>query len=103
MAFLEKLFGSNEREIIGFRPLVETINTFEPALQALSDDALKGKAQEFKKRLSPPTGGGETLDDILPEAYAVVREVARRVIGERHYDVQMLGGIALHHGRSEEH
>ena len=102
MAFLEKLFGSNEREINRFRPLVETINTFEPALQALSDDALKGKAQEFKKRLSPPTGGGETLDDILPEAYAVVREVARRVIGERHYDVQMLGGIALHHGKIAE-
>src|SRR3990167_5452578 len=102
MAFLEKLFGSNEREINRFRPLVETINTFEPALQALSDDALKGKAQEFKQRLSPPTGGGETLDDILPEAYAVVREVARRVIGERHYDVQMLGGIALHHGKIAE-
>src|SRR3989344_267152 len=102
MAFLEKLFGSNEREINRFRPLVETINTFEPALQALSDDALKGKAQEFKKRLSPPTGGGETLDDILPEAYAVVREVARRVIGERHYDVQLLGGIVLHHGKIAE-
>jgi len=98
MAFLEKLFGSNEREINRFRPLVETINTFEPALQALSDDALKGKAQAFRERLA----AGETLDDILPEAYAVVREVARRVIGERHYDVQMLGGIALHHGKIAE-
>src|SRR3989344_3158188 len=98
MAFLEKLFGSNEREINRFRPLVETINTFESALQALSDDALKGKAQVFRDRLAT----GETLDDILPETYAVVREVARRVIGERHYDVQMLGGIALHHGKIAE-
>ena len=98
MAFLEKLFGSNEREINKFRPLVETINAFEPALKALSDDELKGKAASFKGRLA----AGETLDDILPEAYAVVREVAERVIGERHYDVQLLGGIALHNGKIAE-
>src|SRR3990167_6033516 len=98
MAFLEKLFGSNEREINKFRPLVETINAFEPALKALSDDELKGKAASFKGRLA----AGETLDDILPEAYAGVREGAERVIGERHYDVQLLGGIALHNGKIAE-
>lgn len=98
MAFLEKLFGSNEREINKFRPLVEEINAFETTLKALSDDELKGKAQMFRDRLK----AGETLDDILPEAYAVVREVASRVIGERHYDVQMLGGIVLHHGKIAE-
>ena len=98
MAFLGKLFGSNEREINKLRPLVEKINACEPAVQVLSDDALKNKTEEFKKRLAE----GETLEDILPEAYAVVREVARRVIGERHYDVQLLGGIALHRGKIAE-
>lgn len=98
MSFLEKLFGSNEREVERFRPLGEKINTYEGAMQALSLDELKGKTEVFKKRLT----AGETLDDILPEAYAVVREVAKRVIGERHYDVQMLGGIALHHGKIAE-
>jgi preprotein translocase subunit SecA len=98
MSFLEKIFGSNEREINKFRPLVEEINAFEPAMQTLSDDAIKGKVQIFKDRLAQ----GETLDDILPEAFAVVREVAKRVIGERHYDVQLLGGIALHHGKIAE-
>lgn len=98
MAFLEKLFGSNEREISKFRPLVEEINTYEPVIQVLSDDELKSKTEEFKKRLVE----GETLDNILPEAYAVVREVAKRMIGERHYDVQLLGGIALHHGKIAE-
>ncbi len=98
MSFFEKIFGSNEREVNRFRPLVEATNAFEPALQTLSDDALKNKAQEFKDRLAK----GETLDDLLPEAFAVVREVAKRVIGERHYDVQLLGGIALHHGKIAE-
>ncbi|MEI8096789.1 MAG: preprotein translocase subunit SecA [Candidatus Moraniibacteriota bacterium] len=98
MSFFEKIFGSNEREISKFRPLVEEINTFEPALQGLTDDALKAKAQEFKDRFTK----GETLDDLLPEAFAVVREVAKRIIGERHYDVQLLGGIALHHGKIAE-
>src|SRR3990167_1407139 len=98
MSFFEKLFGSNEREINKLRPLVEHINVFEPTLQTLSDDDLKGKTEEFKKRLSQ----GATLDDILPEAFAVVRETAKRVIGERHYDVQLLGGIALHYGKIAE-
>ena len=98
MSFLEKLFGSNEREVNKLRPIVEKINTFEATLQNLSDDELKQKTADFKKRLAD----GATLDDILPEAYAVVRETAKRVIGERHYDVQMLGGIALHQGKIAE-
>lgn len=98
MSFLEKLFGSNEREINKLRPLVERINTYESSVVALSDEALKHKAEEFRKRLAD----GETLDDLLPEAYAVVREVAKRVIGERHYDVQLLGGIVLHKGKIAE-
>lgn len=98
MSFLEKLFGSNEREVNKFRPLVEKINSFESTLESLSADELKKKTEEFRKRLT----AGETVDDILGEAYAVVREVAKRVIGERHYDVQMLGGIALHHGKIAE-
>lgn len=98
MGFLEKLFGSNERVVEKMHPLMEKINACEPALQSLSDEALKGKTTEFKERLTR----GETLEDILPEAYAVVREVAKRVIGERHYDVQLLGGIALHQGKIAE-
>ncbi|MDD2766521.1 MAG: preprotein translocase subunit SecA [Candidatus Moranbacteria bacterium] len=98
MSFLEKLFGSNEREVNKFRPLIAKINVFDEPLRLLSEEDLKGKAQLFRERLTQ----GETLDDILPEAFAVVREVAGRVIGERHYDVQMLGGIALHHGRIAE-
>ncbi|MFZ2299959.1 MAG: preprotein translocase subunit SecA [Candidatus Moraniibacteriota bacterium] len=98
MSFLQKVFGSNEREISRFRPLVEKINVCESALKPLSDEDLKDKARVFKERLA----GGETLDDILPEAYAVVREAAHRTIGERHYDVQLLGGIALHHGKIAE-
>lgn len=98
MSFLEKLFGSNEREVDRLRPIVEKINAFEVTIQGLSSPELKQKAAAFKARLST----GESIDDILPEAYAVVREVAKRVIGERHYDVQMLGGIALHHGKIAE-
>jgi len=98
MSFLEKLFGSNEREINKFRPIIAEISAFDTAFQSLTDEELKGKAGEFKARLAQ----GETLDDILPEAFAVVREVAGRVINERHYDVQMLGGIALHHGKIAE-
>lgn len=98
MSFLEKLFGSNEREVNRLRPLVDKINTFDSAMQALSLDELKHKTVSFRERLA----SGETLDELLPEAYAVVREVAKRVIGERHYDVQMLGGIALHRGKIAE-
>jgi len=102
MIFFKKLFGSNEREIAKFQPIVDQINSFEPQIRKLSDEELKGKTKEFRERLNPPAGGGESLDDLLPEAFAVVREAADRVINERHFDVQMLGGIALHQGRIAE-
>lgn len=80
------------------KPIVEKINAFESSIAKLSDEELKGKTEEFRLRLEK----GETTDDILPEAFAVVREAAKRVIGERHYDVQMLGGIVLHQGKISE-
>ncbi len=98
MSFFQKLFGSNEREIARVRPLVDTINSHDGAIAALSDDALRAKTNEFRTRIA----GGEALDAILPEAYAVVREAARRAIGERHYDVQLIGGIVLHRGTIAE-
>ena len=92
----KSLFGdSNAREIKKLQSIVDQIATFEPALEKLDDDALKAKTDEFRNRLS----NGETLDDILPEAFATVREAAKRAIGQRHYDVQMMGGIVLHQGR----
>ena len=102
MALFSKIFGSNEREIRKLQPIVDSINSFEEKIKILSDEQLKGKTNEFRERVNPPAGGGETLDDILPEAFAVVREVAKRVIGERHYDVQLMGGIALHRGTITE-
>jgi preprotein translocase subunit SecA len=94
-----KIFGTqNERELKSIEPLVRKINSLEPSIHALSDDALRGKTDEFKARLKK----GETLDDLLPEAFAVVREAALRVIGQRHYDVQLIGGITLHRGRIAE-
>ena len=101
MALFSKIFGSNEREINKLRPIVEKINSFEDVIIKLSDDQLTGKVQEFRTRLNPSTGS-ETLDDILPEAFAVVREVAKRVNDTRHFDVQMIGGIALHRGTITE-
>ncbi|MEX2271910.1 MAG: preprotein translocase subunit SecA [Vicinamibacterales bacterium] len=92
---LAKVFGTqNERELKKLSPAVAGINAFEPALQALRDEQLKAKTAEFRGRLA----GGETIDDLLPEAFAVVREAGRRVIALRHYDVQMIGGMALHRG-----
>ncbi len=98
MSFFQKLFGSNEREIAKIRPLVDVINSHDAVTTTLSDAALQAKTDEFRKRLS----SGETLEDILPEAYAVVREAARRAIGERHYDVQLIGGTVLHRGTIAE-
>jgi preprotein translocase subunit SecA len=98
MAFFSKIFGSNEREIKKLQPTVEAINALEKNMMALSDEDLKDKVKEFRSRVEK----GETLEDILPEAFAVVRETAKRVIGERHYDVQLLGGIALHRGMITE-
>ena len=78
--------------------MVKKINDLEPDMQKLSDKELRGKTDEFKKRLEK----GETLDDLLPEAFAVVREAAKRVLGMRHFDVQLIGGIILHQGRIAE-
>lgn len=99
MGFLEKLFGSdNDREVKRLMKQVDEIEALEPQMQALSDDQLRAKTQEFKDRLAK----GETLDDILNEAFAVVREAAVRTLGMRHYPVQLLGGIVLHGGRIAE-
>jgi preprotein translocase subunit SecA len=96
---LNQIFGSkNDREIKSILPIVEKINSLEASLTPLSDQALADKTQEFKKRL----GAGETLDDILPEAYAVCREMSRRKLNMRHFDVQLIGGIILHRGRIAE-
>ncbi|MBE7038353.1 MAG: preprotein translocase subunit SecA [Ruminococcaceae bacterium] len=95
----EKIFGTySEREIKRIRPIVDKINSLEESIQKLSDDELKGKTLEFKSRLN----NGETLDDILPEAFAVVREASIRTLGLRHFDVQLIGGIVLHQGRIAE-
>jgi len=94
-----KLFGGdNERYLAQIKPLVGKINDLEPVISALSDDQLREKTVEFKQRLSD----GAKLDDLLPEAFAVVREAAKRTLGQRHYDVQLIGGITLHEGRIAE-
>ncbi|MDI6753101.1 MAG: preprotein translocase subunit SecA [Thermodesulfobacteriota bacterium] len=96
---LQKIFGSkNEREINRLKPLVKAINDLEPAVANLSDSQLQAKTGEFRERLSR----GETLDDLLAEAFAVVREAARRTLGQRHFDVQLVGGIVLHEGKIAE-
>ena len=99
MKLVEKVFGTHsERELKRIAPIVDKIESYREAMGELSDDQLKEKTKEFKKRL----GEGETLDDILPEAYAVVREAAKRVLGTEHYRVQLIGGIILHQGRIAE-
>ncbi len=99
MAFLTKILGDpNERFLKSLQPIVERINALEPEFAKLSADALRAKTAEFTQRLA----GGEPLDDLLPEAFAAVREAARRSIGQRHFDVQLLGGIALHQGKIAE-
>ncbi|KYO66544.1 preprotein translocase subunit SecA [Thermovenabulum gondwanense] len=95
----KKIFGStNEKEIKKLMPIVEQVNNWEPKIRVLSDTELSAKTIEFKERLSK----GETLDELLPEAYAVVREAAKRTLGMRPFDVQILGGIVLHQGRIAE-
>ena len=99
MNLMEKMFGTHsEREIKRITPLVDKIEALRPAMQALSDEQLADKTKEFKERLA----NGETLDDLLVEAYAVVREAAVRVLGMEHYRVQLIGGIVLHQGRIAE-
>ena len=96
---LTKIFGSrNDRLLKQYRKTVERINALEPGLEGLSDDALKAKTQEFRERLA----SGTELDALLPEAFAVVREASKRVMKMRHFDVQMVGGIALHNGKIAE-
>ncbi len=96
---LTKIFGSkNDREIKALRRIVEQINQLEPSVEPLTDSELRGKTEEFKERYAK----GETLDELLPEAFAVCREGAKRVLGERHYDVQLIGGIVLHQGKIAE-
>ncbi len=97
--FAKSLFGSsNDRYVKSIMKVVDKINAFEPEIEPLSDDELKAKTPYFRERVA----NGETLDDILPEAFAVVREAAKRTLGQRHYDVQMVGGIVLHRGEISE-
>src|SRR3990167_611463 len=99
MSLLTKIFGDpNAKVIKTMQPLVDKINALEPEFTALSDDQLKTKTPAFKERLAK----GETLDDLLPEAFAAVREASRSLTGRRHFDVQRLGGIALHRGHIAE-
>src|SRR5882757_4140451 len=94
-----KMFGSaNERRIKAYRPRVDAINALETELAALSDDALRARTEAFRKGLDE----GKTLDDLLVPAFATVREGAKRTIGQRHFDVQMIGGMILHEGKISE-
>jgi preprotein translocase subunit SecA len=96
---IKKIVGSkNERELKRIQPLVRQINLVEAEVSPLSDDQLRAKTSEFKERM----GRGESLEEILPEAFAVVRETSKRTLGERHYDVQLIGGIVLHEGKIAE-
>ena len=99
MGLIQKIFGTHsENELKRIYPIVDAIEALEPEMQKLSDNELRDKTREFKERLA----GGETLDDILPEAFAVVREAAYRSLGMKHYRVQLIGGIILHQGRIAE-
>lgn len=96
---IKKIFGDpNEKELKNIRPIVDKINALEPDMERMSDANLQAKTSEFKLRLQK----GETLDDILPEAFAVVREASKRVTGMRHFDVQLIGGVVLHRGKISE-
>ena len=99
MNFVEKVFGTHsDRELKYIYPIIDKIEKLRPTMQAMSDDELKDQTRKFKERLA----AGETLDDILPEAFATVREAAKRVLNMEHYPVQLIGGIVLHQGRIAE-
>ncbi len=94
-AVARQIFGTrNDRVLKGLRRIVTTINDLESSLTDLTEDQLRAKTHEFKGRIVE----GETLDDLLPEAFSVVREAAKRTLGERHYDVQLMSGLVLHDG-----
>src|SRR5579872_3408213 len=96
---LARLFGSaNERRIKAYRPRVEAINALEKDIEALSDEGLRARTEDFKRQLAE----GATLDDILVPAFATVREAAKRTLGQRHFDVQLIGGMVLHEGKIAE-
>ena len=98
-SILAKVVGTqNDRELKRLRPIVAVVNAFEPSIKALSDEQLRGKTAEFRQRLA----GGETLDDLMAEAFAVVREAGRRMLNMRHFDVQLIGGAVLHKGKIAE-
>jgi preprotein translocase subunit SecA len=98
-SFIKKIVGSkNERELKRIQPMVQRINQIEPQILPLSDEGLRSKTSAFKERINR----GEPLEEVLPEAFAVVREAARRTLGERHFDVQLIGGIVLHEGKISE-
>src|SRR3954470_7604879 len=98
-AVAKSIFGSaNDRYVRGLGKYVDAVNALEPGIQALSDDELRGQTELFRQRLA----NGEKLDSLLPEAFATVREAAIRTLGQRHYDVQLIGGIALHRGEIAE-
>ena len=98
-ALAKTLFGSsNDRYVKSLQPIVQRIAGFEKTMEAMTDDALSAQTARFRERLE----AGETLDALLPEAFATVREAARRTLGQRHYDVQMIGGIVLHRGEIAE-
>jgi preprotein translocase subunit SecA len=97
--FAKSIFGSaNDRYVRSLQKIVDRINGYEPTISAMTDDELRHQTVILRQRLAD----GQTLDDILPEAFATVREAAKRTLGQRHYDVQMIGGIVLHRGSIAE-
>ena len=98
-ALAKSVFGSsNDRYVRSLGKIVDAVNGFEPTTSAMTDDELRGQTDLFRQRLA----AGAKLDDLLPEAFATVREAAQRTLGQRHYDVQLIGGIALHRGEIAE-
>ena len=98
-AIASKVFGSlNERKLKKYGPVVAKINVLEPEIAVLSDDELRARTEDFRARVQ----AGTELDDLIPEAFATVREAAKRTLGQRHFDVQLIGGMVLHEGRIAE-
>ena len=103
MSFLNKFLGdANERQIKNIQPIIDKINQLEPKFERFSDEQIKEKTKEFKQRLNSSARRKETLDSLLPEAFALVREAAKRTLNQRHFDVQLIGGVVLHQGKITE-